>query len=195
MVLQSTLKKGFTIIELVVTVSVFVLLSAVLLGNYRSTTRSLSLNTLANLVSTEIRQAQSREIGSTYLNEMKASGVSFDMTYPNSYMSFADSSALGNNRNDNLDPSCGGECKERMTIKSGSSISQLCGNIKKNRTCTPVNSLHIAFLRPNPEPTITGVDTSNNILPFSDAEIMITSSDGSITKTIVVWSTGLITVE
>lgn len=193
-------EKGFTLIELVVTVSVFVLLSASLLGNYRATTKSLSLNSLANFVAADIRRAQTNEIGSISLNESAASGISFDMTYPNAYMAFTDSN--NNFRNDSLGPSCSGECTERMIMRGGSTITQLCGDKKNTGNCAPLRSLHIAFLRPDPEPKssaadygIRGVDAAGNVPVYSDAEITISSADGSLAKTIVIWSTGLISIE
>jgi len=189
-------KKGFTLIELIVTVSVFVMLSLSVLGNYRSTTKSLSLNSLANLISSDIRRAQTYGISSLSTEDNNAYGVSFNMTYPNAYMLFSDNN--GNFRNnDNDRATCSGDCVERMTIKSGSIISKLCVDMKKDHltstTCTGVANLHIAFQRPDPEPkkiTVFG----ETVIP-SDAEIVVTSSDGLLTKTIVVWSTGLITVE
>jgi len=191
---RNSYKKGFSIVELIVTISVFALLSTSLVGNYRSSTKALSLSSLAAKVSTDIRRAQAFGIsnidrsGSYY-----AHGISFQKAPPDekSYIIFAD--VNGNFINDNLG-TCTGECVEKMAIVDGSYISALCVNTKKTGTCTAVDSLHIAFKRPEPEPFIRGV-IGGVTASYDDAEITLKTRDGSLSKTIVVWKTGLVAVE
>jgi len=205
MALASLSQKGFTLIELIVTVSVFVLLSVSLLGNYRATTRSLSLNTLAGIVASDIRQAQAFEIGGVAgvtTNDTDPSGISFTSAFNTSYQLFTDSlnPTTYNYQNDNAaSASCSGECRERMIIRGGSKVSKLCVNMKRNgltpATCTSLQKLHITFKRPDPEPLRFTADNGTITWMGHDAEIILASEDGTLTKVVTVWSTGLVTVE
>jgi Tfp pilus assembly protein FimT len=196
MPLPPSFKRGFSIVELLVTIGVFVMLSLSLVGNYRSSTKALSLNSLAALVSSDIRRAQAYGISNIDRGGYFAHGISFDTTIAANktfYILFADKNS--NLINDNLGV-CTGECVEKMTISSGSRIKSLCVNMKKdNKTsanCTAVNSLHISFKRPEPEPSII---SSPAVSEIADAEIFIETGDGALIKTIVVWKTGLIATE
>ncbi|MFA5830958.1 MAG: type II secretion system protein [Candidatus Paceibacterota bacterium] len=190
--------KGFSIVELIVTISVFALLSTSLVGNYRSSTKALSLSSLAALVSSDIRRAQAYGISNISRDNLSAPyyfahGISFQEDPPDnkSYIIFAD--VNGNFINNNLG-ACMGECVEKMAIVDGSYISALCVNTKKTGTCTAVDSLHISFKRPEPEPFIKGV-IGGVPTSYDDAEITLKTRDGSLSKTIVVWKTGLVAVE
>ncbi len=195
--LSPSQKKGFTFIELVVTIGVFALLSTLAVGNFRNTTKTLSLNSLANLVMSDIRRAQAKGIsnqsypGTNYI--APAVGVSFDSTYDTAYMMFLD--VNDDKLNSSLGSSCSGECTERLVIKDGSTIS----HIKAKRTSGGVgaqlrelDSLHFTFQRPDPEPVIKGKENDNVTRDYYYAEIWLTSRDGLITKKIDVWKTGMI---
>jgi len=202
MALASLSQKGFTLIELIVTVSVFVLLSVSLLGNYRATTRSLSLNTLAGIVASDIRRAQAFEIGGVTgvtTNDTDPSGISFTSAFNTSYQLFTDSSPYDQQNSNAASASCFGECRERMIIRGGSKVSKLCVNMKRNgltpATCTSLLKLHITFKRPDPETKQITADNGTITWWGSDAEIILSSKDGTLTKVITVWSTGLVTVE
>jgi len=192
MKLSSSQKKGFTVVELLITISVFLVLSVAVVGNYRTTTRGLALNSLANLVAADIRRAQSYGISSVATgNSFVAHGISFDKNFDNAYMLFADT-GVANLQNGNLGATCSGECIERMKIQTGITITAICVD-KKSGPCKNMDSVHIAFKRPNPEPSIIGIKGATKA--YSDAEITFTTSDGLLSKTIVIWRTGLISIE
>lgn len=187
-------KKGFSLIELLVTMTVFMLLSAGVVINYRATTKSLSLSSMASLISSDIRRAQMYGISNIDRGGLyRPHGISFNITNNTSYMLFADT-VTRNLKNDNIGAVCSGECLQKYAIKDGTTVTELCLD-KKQGPCQAMRSIHIAFERPNPEPIITGVNNGGVLKIGSDAEITITTKDGAYSKTIIVWKTGLVSVE
>lgn len=197
---------GFTLTELMITITVFVLLSAVVITNFRSVDNSLILTNVAHQVAVIIRKAQISGISNTGLGSGAAEvfpsyGVHFDTTGPppqNTFILFADLPAGAG------DGVCLGTCPllpppppgkegiQRYTLAPGYTIKDLCGNFKT--TGTPgcgLNRLNITFVRPNPDAVLkrNAGDT-----PYSNAEVIIQSKTG-VTKTIVIWKTGQISIE
>lgn len=190
---------GFTLVELVVTVSIFVLLSTVALVNFRQVDNSLILQNVVHQVALVARKAQISGIsvqgidsGGTTL--FPSYGINFDTSRKTSFVLFSDTTVI----NKLFDGTCPkvlstDECVQRYTLAQGYTIKQLCGNQKTGgglATCALVR-LDISFTRPNPDALIIG---DAGVGPFSDAEIVIQSRTGA-TKKIVVWTTGQISIE
>jgi type II secretory pathway pseudopilin PulG len=185
--------KGVTIIEVLVTLSVFVMVSTSIVANYRNSTKSVILNTLAHQIITEIRYAQTYATA----NIIDSSGgtlpygVFFSSASPNSFIVFADKNKDGlyNAGTDTL--------INTFKLKNNNTISNLCVNLKKTPPVCNIlspNTLNITFVRPYPEPIIkTGVGDPVSGAPYGDAEI--TLSSGLLQKTIVIWKTGQLAIE
>ncbi len=190
--------EGFTLFELLVTMSVFLLLSTVVVANFRSVDNTLVLRNVANQAAVVIRKAQIQGISVkgfvTGTGEVFPSyGVNFAMSDNTTFALFADiPPLLGNGIFDGTCPSSA-ECVQRYTLARGYTIKQLCGNQKTGgplATCA-LAFLDVTFTRPDPEALLLG---NPGDIVFSDAEIVLQSRNGT-TKTIVIWETGQITVE
>ncbi len=183
---------GFTLIELVVSIGIFTLLSTVALVNFRTVDNSLILQNVAHQIALVARKAQIsgvsvQGLGSGAAEVFPSYGINFDTSRNTSFVLFADIGVADKL----LDSACpSAECVQRYVLASGYAIKELWGNKKTSAPGTSLNRLDISFTRPNPDALIVG----NSTLGFSDAEIVIQSRAGT-TKTIVVWRTGQISIE
>ncbi len=213
-------KYGFTMIELMVTVSIFVIITTLLLANYPRFSSRIVLENMAYQIALSTRQAQTfglsvrtfetgLDIFPTYGVHFSFSGVTLnDPTNSRNFLIFADILPGGQNMGNGLydgisDCSvAGGECIEQLTIQSTDKIVYLCGNLKTfggtveipNGGDCSLTSLDVSFSRPDPDANISGYSLLAGQVSFTDAEIVLESPRGD-RKTIVVWSTGQISVE
>lgn len=189
--------RGFTIFELLVTLSMFTLLSTLMIANYRSSTKGLLLNTLAHQIITEVRHAQTFATANvSNAGIYSPYGIFFDINVPKSFTLFSD---FGSPRNKIYDG--GAELVQNFSLKGGNTISKLCVNMKKdNKTtadCTEVPRLHVTFTRPYPEPTFRATDASNVIVgppTITDVDVVLSSDTGQ-QKTLIIWIMGQIVIE
>lgn len=197
---------GFTLIELVVTISIFVLLSTVALVNFRQVDNSLVLQNVAHQVALVVRKAQISGISVQGINSggstiFPSYGVNFDKSSSGSppkntgFILFADlPTGFGNGVfNGVVCPGAivlGDECVQRYTLAQDYTIKELRGDKKTTPPGTSLTRLDISFTRPNPDALIIG----NSTTQYSDGEIVIQSRLGK-TKTIVIWKTGQISIE
>ena len=192
--------RGFTLAELLVTMSVFTLLSVVVLVNFRKVDNSLVLQNVAHQVALVIRKAQISGIsvagfGSGASEIFPSYGVNFNTASPTTFTLFAD-----RNGNNVFDGTCPGVTCERVqgyTLLKGYTIKSLLGNLKTSSPGVAVNPLNITFTRPNPDAcfkrTAVGLLCPSGSL-YSDADIIIQSISGA-TKTITIWRTGQISIQ
>ena len=205
---KKNLKKGFTLVELLVTISIFVILTGVVLFSQSRFNGSILLTNLAYDTALTVRQAQTYGInvkefntGSGALDASKfvPYGVHFDTVNNKSFILFAD--VLYDKLSDpNSHPYKGDilsvcqtdkGCVNRYNIKQGNYISNIC-MMNTSGGCDSINtqSLDVLFQRPNPDALIyiNGIlSTSNKVI------ISLKSSDGSVRK-VSVQSNGLIEV-
>lgn len=184
-------QKGFTILELMITVFIFAVMTGLLLAKYGKFNQSLLLTNLAYDVALTIRTAQSYG-----LNVKSASatsnlfdypyGVSFDInTQSTSFIFFSDQNSNGIRDPGDVDLST-------YSLKKGSKISGVCAGADDSSCNIFVSKkLTITFKRPNPEALIT-----NSLFigqTSSYGKIILQSSDGTLKK-VVVRSTGQIAI-
>ena len=145
--------RGFTMVELMVTVGIFTIISALLLANYPSFSSRIVLENVAHEIGLSVRQAQSyglnvrvnigtgQAIFPPYGVHFSFSGVSQDdPTDEKKFMLFADllpdvNNPTSNNKRYDGASGCdvsGGECVELFTIQSSEKIVALCGNLKSS---------------------------------------------------------------
>lgn len=199
-------RSGFTLIELMVTVGIFVLLSTVALVNFRQVDNSLILQNVAHQVALVVRKAQISGISVQGIKSGTSTvfpsyGVNFDITGPpphNFFRLFADlPTGLGNGVFNGI--ACpgaivlGDECVQKYTLAEGYTIKELWGDKKTTPPGTSLTNLDITFRRPNPDALMIG-NTGTPPSGFSDGEIVIQSRLGQ-TKTIIIWKTGQISIE
>lgn len=192
-------KNAFTVIELIVSMAIISFMLSVVLYNYGNFNDNLSVSAATQEMSVIVRQSQAYGInvkeggvGTGQFNY--AYGMYFSSQSPTSYYIFVDSNS--NNKYD-VGSGCGSgstECVEKIDLRNGVTISSVCDSA----SCPPVGvtSLHITFLRPNPDARIYLANSSNTITsgPLSVGKVKLTSTKGTA-KYVIIESTGQITIQ
>ena len=197
--------RGFSILELIVALSIFVIISSVLLFNYNSFNKRIALDTLAHQVAQWVRDAQvsamSVKRARADTGKFPGYGLHFDMNIPDSFIYFADIN--GNKRYDSGGV-CGdvlSECEREVKILQGNKLYSLCGDLPSGAVTTPPcgalggsQAFDILFLRPDPDAMIFG-DLNGASFPtaYSRSEITVTSPK-NYQRTVVIWTTGQVSV-
>ncbi|MDP2909937.1 MAG: prepilin-type N-terminal cleavage/methylation domain-containing protein [bacterium] len=168
-------ERGFSFVELIVTMSVIVILTIASFPFYKSLKGDLALERSAAKLVQDIRRAQEMALsGRDFGNNFPEGGygICFNSSSPSFYVIFAD--VNGNKIRD------GGEEVETVNFESNIKINSVSGG-----------TLDIIFVPPNPDVFLTdlGVDLGSLV------EITISSSDGSRSKTIRVNKAGLVWIE
>ncbi len=203
--IRSKRNKGFTLVELLVTIVIFVVLTSIVLFSQGNFNNTVLLNNLAYDIGLTIRQAQDygvsvKESSGAFSS---ASGVNFSYgVYFNTTVSktnfvlFADTTGTGGNPDSRYNgsvtvcPSNDVECVQKYNINNGSYISSICTG--SSSSCSPITStLTVLFTRPNPD-AIMYVDS--NPVPVNYAEITVTSVGGT-TRKVIITSVGQIYVQ
>jgi prepilin-type N-terminal cleavage/methylation domain-containing protein len=191
---------GFTLIELAVTISIFVVISTLALGGYPRFARQTSLARTAQEIALSLRRAQSFslavrgfETGSEVV--FRGWGIYLE-TAPSlisdpakEYILFVDLPATANQQYDGAT-----ERAELFRIQTSARIVDLCGGVKTLPTggdCG-LSRLDILYQRPNPSTSLKGGATGTD---YSDLEIVLEAVDGSVRKTVVIWDSGQVSVE
>jgi prepilin-type N-terminal cleavage/methylation domain-containing protein len=191
---KDNLSFGFTLIELMVTIGVFVLLSTVVLVNYRSVDNSLVLQNTAHQMGLIIRKAQVSGLsvvgaGSGTIPDFPTYGANFNLATPTMFIFFADFD--GNGVFSGTCPGVTCELVQRYNLPKNYTIKNLLGNNKSASPGSTPHSLNITFTRPLPDATMK--ETASSPV-FADSEIVVQSLAGA-TRTIVIWKTGQLSVE
>jgi prepilin-type N-terminal cleavage/methylation domain-containing protein len=194
------LQKGFTLVELLVTLTIFVILTGVVLFSQSKFNGTILLTNLAYDTALTVREAQTYGInikGFSGTNQFLPYGVHFEeMT--KSFILFADQ-----DYSDEEDPGTGifsgststcktsDGCVSRYSIKRGNYISNLYAD--NDGDCSDEKTkLNITFIRPNPDAIIKADDDPNTT--YGRACIELSGTDGS-KRTVVVQSNGLIEIK
>lgn len=164
--------KGATLLEMMVVISIFVVISTVTVFNYGQFNSSMSTQNLVDDIALSIRKAQSYAIGVRGVNDifLGGYGVRFSVNplvsgdeYKSSNKSFVVFAEMGT-KNYGYDygsyNGCGGpttndECLEILKILSSDEISSIKiygASDSELATLVGDDALDIIFYRPNPEP-------------------------------------------
>jgi len=208
----SRLKTGFTLIELIVSVSIIIVITVIVVFNQSNLGDQTSLNNVVNDIDVQIREAQVYGISvkefAVASNEFSlAYGVDFNIGNTNSsnssFYTFADRTTVNGYFDTFGTCTFGGssECVGWNKISRGNTINKLCV-IQANavEVCSPtIGRLAIKFYRPNPDASITffnasGVAVTNLYPGYLGARIEI-KSPKNVLKSIVVYTTGQIGIQ
>lgn len=194
---------GMTLVELMVVLAIFVIVTGITIFDYTSFSSNISLQKLADDVSLSIRKAQSYAIGAKGISGSFSDsyGVHFSTKYGTgnnlegsvkSFILFVDKD--GNKEYDS--PSGGescsissGECIEVLSIQTEDKITGIFVNGKKNEG---KEEMDILFFRPNPD---SHFYIKGNSINEQKVEIQITNTRSLKIKTISISNTGQISIE
>lgn len=186
------IQQGFSTIELLVVISIFALISTVVLAKQNQFNTGILLTNLAYEVALNIRQAQVyglsiREFGVGSGNFNAGYGVHFTSATPGAFIFFGD--VNNNSRYDGT-----GELIESVTLHQNNTISDICGvNGSGDSDCAStgaLSSIDITFVRPDPDAVIIDPDLGTQ---YRQAKIVLSSPQGNV-KTVITESTGQISV-
>jgi len=170
-------KNGFSLVELMVTITIFTVISSIVLVNQSDFNSSIKLTNLAYEVALKIREAQSYGIS---VRGFEGSfiypyGVHFDKGSPDSFVFFAD-------KNYGTRPGYNASSDglvDILSIKGEISIKKFCATQNAGGdVCSDAGSisrLDVLFIRPNPGAFIL-VDGANG---YKSAKITIQSNRGA----------------
>ncbi len=146
--------RGMTYVELIVVLSIFSIMTSIVLFDYGKFQENVDIKVLANDIALKIVEAQksstSGKWNSNALSGWKPSyGIHFDLSSNKNFIYFTD---LDNNTFYE-DPGCTGECLDQITITRGNIVS----NLEVIGTGCPatVTNLNITFKRPDSSAIIT----------------------------------------
>lgn len=188
-------KGGFTLIELMVSVVIFVLLTSLMVVKYSNFNSGTVLTNLAYDVALTIRTAQS--YGVSVRGDVSTQSSDFNGSY-GVYFSKVNTSCTSNTKyslrryttSGELDKGCNGQTYSSYSLKRGAKIKEIClGDSVSDMTCN-FSYVTIKFNRPDPGAKI--YPSFNEIYRF--ARIKIESADGSSIRNIDVRSNGQISV-
>ena len=199
------LYRGFTLVELMISVGIFAFMTAFLLAKYGKFDQSLLLTNLAYDVALNIRTAQSYGISvknadaeNTADNFNSSFGIYFNSSavptpYNNNkqFIFFADTCVNAIYDYVSSSGCVDVQIKPPLKIKRNSFIKSTCAGSDVS-TCLDLNPLSITFKRPDPNAIIK--TQTSNITDYAYAEIVLQSSDGS-TKKVIIRKTGQIEVK
>ena len=203
------LQKGFTVVEVLVSVAIVVAILAIVVFNQGDFNDQFGLTTNVSDVELQLRQAQVygvsvREFVPSGGEFTAAYGVSMNLTsqgISNGYLFFADRGTKNGAYDGSSTCLTGGanECIARFTFSRGVTLSQVCV-IQSNgsESCTPnVSRVDVSFLRPDPSARITFFNSSNGQVVYPGhrgARIELASPRGK-TRSVVIFTTGQISIQ
>jgi Tfp pilus assembly protein FimT len=181
---------AFSIIELMVSVSILTFITILVLANHSRFNSSLLLGNLAYDVALSVREAQIYGLSVRAFNSSFNVGYGVHFSSPTSYIFFAD---VNNDRkytqeNDSI--------VREMRFTKEYVIARYCATVANGtETCSdsgsPITYLDIVFVRPEPDALIS---TSSTGTVYSNASITVSSPTG-IERVVDVASTGQISVQ
>lgn len=182
---------GFTVIELMVTITIVVLVTGIIMIQYGSFNNSVLLTSQAYETAFDLREAQSLAIGvkrGNNANFREEFGIHFDLASPNQYILFQDSGAGVPARY-----GAGEEIGTPYIVDPRFVISDICTtNTAGTRSCSAAN-ISVTFQRPDFD-AVFGPNI--NLGTVQSVEIIYaTAGNLSNTRTVTISSTGQISVD
>lgn len=180
-------QKGFTLVEMLVSIGIFVIVTSIAVYNQGRFNSSVLLTNLAYEIALSMRQAQFYGITVKGITSTVTSKTTFEGGYgvhfdadTTQYTLFEDRDP--NPENGSLESNGlfdSGEALEVFNIKKGNKVGKICLTKGINTTCNPT-SVDISFVRPNPDSRILSGGIS-----YDKAEICVLSSQNTYRKILV----------
>ena len=184
------LNRGMTYVELIVVLSIFSIMSSVIIFNHKNFQAKIDIKNLANDIALQIVQAQKGALTGLWSNGAgvdwkPAYGVYFNpsasldtdgIAFNKKFIYFAD---LDNGNDYDGLSSCSGECLSKINITKGNFISGFT-KTGGSGTCSSNTDLNAVFTRPDASAKISANLSACTLI--SDAEITISSSNAVTAK-------------
>jgi prepilin-type N-terminal cleavage/methylation domain-containing protein len=192
--------KGMTLVELIVVLGIFVLVTGITIFDYNSFRSNISLQNLADEIALSVRKAQSYAIG------VKSAGGSFSDNF-GIHFSKEETGGSENNsssksfvlfvdidKDNKYNPSdiCGvgeEECLEILTIKTEDKIT---GILREGELDENLETIDVIFKRPNPDANFYD---NGDYVGEQSIGIQITNTRSGGVKNIIISNTGQISIE
>ncbi len=187
-------KRGFTLIELMVTISIVVLVTAVVLVEYSSFNSTTLLTSQAYITAFDLREAQSLAIGvrgqgTEFSQEY---GIYFTMSNTNSYQLFQDTGTVVPATYTSSDVAVGALRYLDPRFK----ISDICVTVSGSsaKDCN-INNLAVTFMRPDFDAAFNAGGGGGRVSgTITSVDIIFAPLKGTGTRTVTVSSAGQISV-
>jgi prepilin-type N-terminal cleavage/methylation domain-containing protein len=183
--------KGFTLVEMIISVGIFTVMSAIILANYPEFRSRSALDNLTAQIATVYREAQIYGISVREEGEANFStgyGVHIDRTVSDTDLiifSDADKDFIFNEKFDSI--------VETFSLGGGERITKLCiPSCLDPKVQNEVDSLTTVFIRPNPDAYFSVRDTPDP--SASSISIEVSNRSGSYLRNVEVFTTGQISV-
>ena len=142
--------KGFTLLEMIVVIGIFGIVSSIVIWNYNKFTGNTVLTNMAYELALSVREAQlfgTSAIGnSSNINTFNQHIGARFVKGTDSYIIFIDEN------NNNMYDNTGDTIFKTLTLQSGVVVEE----VNVCDVAGSINTLDIVFARPNPEPIING---------------------------------------
>ncbi len=192
---------GMSYVELIVVLSIFFVMTSIILFNYREFQAKVDIKNLASDIALKVVEAQKSSLdGKLPLSSHQPAnpaiwkpsyGVYFNTATPKQFIYFTDVDPV-NVLYDGT-PSCSGECLDKITITKNNSISEL-KVFGTGCTTNSLNELTIVFRRPD----YRAIMTSNTSNPLCDsisyAQIIVASPQSATAANIKIYPSGRIQI-
>lgn len=189
------MNRGFTIVELVVSIAIFAFMTALVTVKYGAFNNSTLLTDTAYDIALAVHTAQN--YGLSVKNASAGFSAAYGINLSTSASYTCGSSASGLKKMVIFaDTTVNGLCTSAdvsistYALTHGASITHLCSGTGPGAGCTSRTRLDVSFLRPDPEATICGDGTCSG---QTYAEIRVSSGDGS-TRSVSVSQNGRVSV-
>lgn len=189
------IQKGFSLIELVVVVGIFALITSIAMFDQGKLTSSVLLTNLSYEVGLAVREAQAYGVGVRAVQAQNFNGGYGAHFTPNSTTFFLFKDVGGTH---SYDPA---NVLSQYTFQNlrGNQVTMICAD--KAKTTCYTSGVNVIFTRPRPEPSFydSAFDQSPNdpahVIPSSDLYIFVTNpSDQALCRMVDIGAAGQISV-
>lgn len=187
-------KIAFTLIEMLVSISLIMIMTVVFIANYKSANKRTDLIMTAQVLTADIHMAQNNALGLVKYGAygVPAGGWGIHIEKSGTYTMFADLNEVGSLGFKEYDLLVEGE------INNGARLNSISENLEVE-SLTFYNSISsitaesavITFLPPNPKTNIYNPENSND---YTSLEIKLRENENNETKTVLVNFLGLVEV-
>lgn len=197
-------QRGFTVVELMVTITIVVLATGIIMLQYSSFNSSVLLKSQAYLTAFDIREAQSLAVSVRGQSGPSAQfyeqyGLYFDMSKPHQYLLFQDDDDLNAGVDQNpAEYDAGEEIGVPYIVDPRFEIIDICAIVGSNTTCYSdsghtFSTLAISFKRPDFDAAFYAPGVAGS--PQAVEIHFGTGNANSLVRTITVYTTGQIKID